>query len=85
MLSVMLLSIADDTTLYSKWDQASDLSEELKLASELESDLESVWNRKWLVDFDAGKTQLVSYDRSNGIGAIDVLMDGFVLEEKSSF
>ena len=85
MLSVMLLSIADDTSLYSKWDQASDLSEELKLASELESDLESVWNRKWLVDFDAGKTQLVWYDRSNGIGAIDVLMDGFVLEEKSSF
>ena len=81
MLSVMLLSIADDTSLYSKWDQASDLSEELKLASELES----VWNRKWLVDFDAGKTQLVWYDRSNGIGAIDVLMDGFVLEEKSSF
>ena len=30
---------ADDTTLYSKCDQASDLSQQLKLASELEPDL----------------------------------------------
>ena len=43
------------------------------------------WGRKWLVDFNAGKTQLVSFDWSNGTGAIDVNMDGSVLEEKSSF
>ena len=30
---------ADDTTLYSKCDQASDLSQQPELASELESDL----------------------------------------------
>ena len=30
---------ADDTTLYSKCDQASDLWQQLKFASELESDL----------------------------------------------
>ena len=30
---------ADDTTLYSKCDQASDLWQQLNLASELESDL----------------------------------------------
>ena len=30
---------ANDTTLYSKCDQASDLWQELELASELESDL----------------------------------------------
>ena len=30
---------ADDTTVYSKCDQASDLFQQLKLASELESDL----------------------------------------------
>ena len=30
---------ADDATLYSKCDQASDLCEHLELASELESDL----------------------------------------------
>ena len=41
--------------------------------------------RKWLVNFNAGKTQLVSFDRSNNIGAIDVKMDGSVLEEKPSF
>ena len=43
------------------------------------------WGRKWLVDFNAGKTQLVSFDRSNNNGSIDVKMDGSVLEEKSSF
>ena len=43
------------------------------------------WGRKWLVDFNAGKTQLVSFDRSKSTGAIDVKIDGFVLEEKTSF
>ena len=43
------------------------------------------WGRKWLVDFNAGRTQLVSLDRSNNTDAIDVKMDGSVLEEKSSF
>ena len=42
-------------------------------------------DRKWLVDFNARKTQLVSFDQSNNTGAIDVKMDGSVLEEKSSF
>ena len=58
---------ADDTTLYSKCDRASDLWQQLELASELESDLRDTvdWGKKWLVDFNAGKTQLVSFDRSN--------------------
>ena len=43
------------------------------------------WGRKWLVDFNGGKTQLVSFDQSNNTGGIDVEMDGSVLEEKSSF
>ena len=78
---------ADDTTLYSKCDQASDLWQQLELASELESDLRDTvhWGRKWLVDFNAGKTQLVLFDRFNNTGAIDLKMDGSVLEEKSSF
>ena len=42
------------------------------------------WGRKGLVDFNAGKTELVSFDRSNN-GSIDVKMNGSVLEEKSSF
>ena len=78
---------ADDTTLYSKCSQASDLWQQLELASELESELRDTvdWGRKWLVHFNAGKTQLVSFDRSKNTGAIDVKMDGSVLEEKTSF
>ena len=43
------------------------------------------WGKKWIVDFNAGKSQMVSLDRSNNNGSIDVKMDGSVLEEKSSF
>ena len=77
---------ADDTTLYSKCDQASDLWQQLELVSELDSDLQDAldWDRKWLIDFNAGKTQLVLFDWSNNTGAINVKMDGSVLEEKSS-
>ena len=44
---------ADDTTLYSKLDQTSELWQQLELASELESDLEDTedWGMRWLVDF----------------------------------
>ena len=78
---------ADDTTLYSRCDRASDLWQQLELASELQSDLRDTvdWGKKWLVDFNAGKTQLVSFDRSNNNGSIDVKMGGSILEEKSSF
>ena len=43
------------------------------------------WGKKWLVNFNAGKTQLVLFDRSNNNSSVDVKMDGSVLEEKSSF
>ena len=71
---------ADDPTLYSKCARASDLWQQLKLASELESDLRDTvdWGKKWLVDFNAGKTQLVSFDRSNNNGSIDVKMGGSI-------
>ena len=39
----------------------------------------------WLVDFNAGKTQLVLFDRSNNNGSINVKTDGSVPDEKSSF
>ena len=42
------------------------------------------WGKQWLVDFNAYRTQLVSFDRSNN-GSTDVKIDGSVLEEKSSF
>ena len=43
------------------------------------------WGKKWLVDFNAGKTHLVLFDWSNSTDSIDVKMDGPVFEEKSSF
>ena len=35
------------------------------------------------MDFNAGKTQLVSFDWFNNTGSIDVKMDGSLLEKKS--
>ena len=84
---ICYIAIYADTALYSKCDQTSDLWQQLELASELESDLRDTvdWGKKWLVDFNAGKTQLVLFDRSNNNGSIDAKMDGSILEEKSSF
>ena len=78
---------ADDTTLYCKCDQASDLWQELELVSELKYDLQDTvdWGREWLVDFIVGKTHFASFDQSNNSGATDVKMDGSFLEEKSYF
>ena len=91
MIFLMMLSdvaiYADDTAVCSKCDHSSDLWQQLELASELESDLWDTvdWGKKWLLDFNAGKTQLVSFDWSDNNGSIDVKMDGSVLEEKLSF
>ena len=51
------------------------------MASELESDLQDTvdWGSKWLVDFNAGKSQLVLFDQSHNTAAIDVKMDQSVL------
>ena len=49
---------ADDATLCSECDQASDLCKQLEFVFEVESDPQETvdWGRKWLVDFNAGKT-----------------------------
>ena len=54
-----------------------------ELASESDSDLLDTvyWGRKWLIDFNVEKTQLVSFDRSNNTGAIDVKMDELFLRK----
>ena len=59
----------------------------LELPSELVSDLRDAvdWGKKWLVNFNAGKTQLVSFDRTNNNCSIDMKIGQSVLEEKSSF
>ena len=59
-----------DTILYSNCDQASDLWQ-LEMASKLEPDLPDTvdWGKKWLVHFNAGKTELVLFDWSNNNGS----------------
>ena len=83
ILSVILLSMLTILLSILSCDQASDMWQQLELASELESDLEGTvdWGKKWFVDFKAGKTHLVSFDQCNNNGSIDVKMDGSVLEE----
>ena len=53
-----IATYTDDTSFWSKCDLASDLWQQLELASELESDPRNTayWGRKWLVDFNTGKT-----------------------------
>ena len=57
--------------------------QELELTPELESDLRDTvdWGRKWVVDFNSVKSQLVLFELSNNSGAIDGKMNEFVLEE----
>ena len=64
MLSVTFLSMLDDTTLYCRCDQASILWQQVEMAAEFGSNLQDTGNcgRKWLVDFNAGKAQLISFD-----------------------
>ena len=65
-------------------DQASDLWQQLQLASKLESYLQEIvdWGREWLVDFNTRKTQLVSFGPSYKTGNIDMKMNGSILGEK---
>ena len=76
---------ADDSILCSWCNQAYDLWQQLELASELESGLRDTGLRQNVfVDFNAEKTQLVSFDWSNNTITVDVKMDGSVLAKKSS-
>ena len=59
---------ADDTTLYSKCDRASDLWQQLELASELESDLRDTleWGKKWLLDWKCRSGKIQCWKNSAG-------------------
>ena len=72
LLSMLTILLSTVSVIWHLWKQ-------LELAFELESDLRDTvdWARKWLADFNVGKTELVSFDRS--IDPIDVKMDGFIL------
>ena len=64
---------ADDTTLYSKCDRASDLWQQLELASELESDLRDTvdWVRSGLLISVQGK---LSWFHLTGLITMALLM-----------
>ena len=77
---ICVIICVDDTAIQSNCNLASDLWKQLELASGRESGVQDIVNcdRKWLVDFSDGKSQLNSFDKS---GVIDVKMDGSVFEE----
>ena len=62
---------ADDTTLYSKCDQASDLWQQLELDSELESDLRNTVERSGLLISMLGK---LNWFRLTGLITVVLLM-----------
>ena len=68
-----IANYADDTTLYSKCDQASDMWQQLELASELESDLRDTvdWVRSGLLISMLGK---LSWFHLNGLITLVLLM-----------
>ena len=43
------------------------------------------WGKKWLLHFNAGKSQLVFLDRSSNNGSVNVKLDGSDFDEKPSF
>ena len=57
------------------------------MIAELESDLLDTvdWGQEVVFNFNAGKPPLVLFDWSNNTGAIDIKMDGPILDEKSYF
>ena len=54
-------------SIYSKFDQATDLWKQLEMATGLESHQRDTMDlgRNWIVDLSARKTHFVSFDRSN--------------------
>ena len=70
----MVPAISADTTVW-LWSGIWSVGT-TSMASKLESDLWDTvdWDRKWLVDLNAGKTQLVSFECSHTTGSIDVKM-----------
>ena len=67
--------------------QASYLWQPLKVTSVLESEIRDTvdWGKNWCVDFNAGKAQLVLFDRSNNSGAKYVKLDRCLFFKKIIF
>ena len=78
---------ADYATLYSTCDQGiwSVAATSIGFWTWIWSTRHCGLRKKWDVDFNTGKTELVSFEQFNNTGTIDVQMDGSNLEKKSSF
>ena len=83
MLSVIWTFMLMILLSISKCDQESDLWKQLELASELESDLQGTvdWGSKWLVNFNAGKTELVLFCLTSLITLVLWCGNGWVLRK----
>ena len=83
LMTFLIMMLPKLFTLYFKCDQTSDLWQQFKLASKLESDLQDTLGcgRKQLIGFNAGKIRLL-FDFSHNCCAIDVKADGSVFEKK---
>ena len=75
----------DDTTLYSDCEKASNIWKQVEMPLDLESGFRGTveWGSRWLDSFNAGKTQLVSFDLSANSGVINIKMNKAALKEKS--
>ena len=84
MLYVILISVMM-ILLSTKCHQASNLWQHVELTSFLECDLWDTGecNRKYHVDFNAGKTQFVWFDCLNNCCASDMKMNESVLNKKN--
>ena len=88
--NIVLLKIAIyayDATLYSDCEKVSGMWKQVEMSSDFEFDFRDTveWGSRWLISFNAGKTELLSFDWLPNSGVIDIKMDKAVLEEKSSF
>ena len=77
MILLPILSVIRHLICGNNWNWPLDLEYDLRDTVD--------WGKYGVVDFNAGKSQLVLFDQSNNTGFVDVKMDGSVLEEESSF
>ena len=79
-----MYSLPKNAQLILECVEPSDWWLQLDLPSKLVSDQrDTIDLGKRLANFNGGKTQLVSFDRSNNSGAINMKMPGSVVEEKA--
>ena len=81
------VAVYNDATFYSKYNQSSDLYQQLKATSDFKSDLWDTvdWERNLLVELNVGKTQSVLFDCFNNCDAVNLKINSSFIDEKPSF